>query len=193
MSFKKTLSIFLLLFIVIACIIYTKIYLLELETHPYFVILKEDNIEVRNYPPRIVAKVSIQGERYEALQEGFKTLFKFINENNISMSTPVIHYKDGDTWVTEFIMPKIYTLKTLPTPKNPEIKIETTQSIELAAIIFSGRNTDENLQKHLDILDEFIQTHQYISQNTAYYAFYNGPWMLPILRHNEILVEIKER
>ena len=192
MSIRRTFSVFFILFILFIAIVGTKIYMHEIETHEYFLILKEDNIEIREYPPRVVAMTAIEGDRYDALQSGFRILFDYIDANDISMTTPVIQYKDGNQWITEFIMPKKYDLNSLPKPDNKDILLKESHSKELAVIIFSGKNTDENLQKNLDILDEYIQSHNLISQNTAYYAFYNAPWIPPILRHNEVLVEVKK-
>jgi hypothetical protein len=53
--------------------------------HPrYQVKNKEGNIEVRVYPPLVVADVSTQGDREEAINEGFRILAKFIFGENKS-------------------------------------------------------------------------------------------------------------
>ncbi len=192
MSVKKPL-IFIFVAIILGILaIGVKIYMHDFETHPYQLLLKEDDIEIRNYPPRIVAKTMLSGERSETLNAGFQILFNFISENDIPMTTPVLHFKENEQWVVEFMMPKNYDLKTTPKPLTSEITIEKTRAKEMAVIRFTGTNTDENLQTHLDQLDEFIDTHHLISQNVAYYAFFDPPWIPPLFRQNEILIEIRK-
>jgi hypothetical protein len=58
------------------------------------------------------------------------------------------------------------------------------------AIRFSGMSGKENLQKHENELNSFISNHKLEPLSNSTYAFFNPPWTLPLLRRNEVMVEI---
>ena len=56
--------------------------------------MSEKNIEIRNYPPVIVAETEVAGERDKAISGGFRTIAGYIFGNNLSsqkvaMTAPV--------------------------------------------------------------------------------------------------------
>lgn len=165
----------------------------------------EDKIEVRTYAPQIVAKVTVEGARSEAIGKGFRLLADFIFGNNISnqdismtapvqqqaseeiaMTAPVQQTNEGGSWAVEFIMPSAYTMDTLPKPSDDRIEIIERGEQHTLTIRFSGRNSDENVATYKKILDQFILDNKVPVISPAIYAFYNPPWTLPFLRRNEI-------
>jgi effector-binding domain-containing protein len=176
----------------------------------YTIIKAEGSIQIRNYPELLVAEVSVQGERYVAINNGFRILADFIFGNNagntkiamtapviqqgakIAMTAPVIQQQAGDGWVVRFVMPDTYTKDTLPKPNNADIAIITVPATEYAAVTFSGRNTDSNIQDHLQILLNYINTHHLKAIGNPIMAFYNPPWIMPFLRRNEIMLELRK-
>lgn len=175
----------------------------------YTVIKSSGNIEIRKYPALLAAEVTMQGERYQAINNGFRVLADFIFGNNskntkiamtapviqqgtkIAMTAPVIQQQAGDGWLVRFVMPDTYTKDTLPTPNNKEVMIITVPATEYIVIRFSGRNTDRNIQDHLALLLKYAQDNHLTTIGTPVMAFYNPPWILPFLRRNEILIELK--
>ncbi len=66
----------------------------DVEQPDYKVVTSEENIEIRDYPPMILAEVEVSGERKQAISEGFKILADYIFGNNIlnkkmEMTAPV--------------------------------------------------------------------------------------------------------
>ncbi|MDW3094667.1 MAG: heme-binding protein [Gammaproteobacteria bacterium] len=178
--------------------------------HPkYQVLSSEGKIEIRIYNPMIVAEVTVQGERKEAISEGFRFLADYIFGNNIknssiSMTAPVMQQQNqkiamtapvsqlaaDDGWIVNFVMPAEYSLDTLPKPNNNKVVIKEIPSKEFAVIQFSGMNTNNNISSHEEKLKSYVVNKELIILSDPVYAFYNPPWTLPLLRRNEVLIEI---
>jgi hypothetical protein len=164
---------------------------------PHYQILKNDGtIQIRQYPSLIVAQVEVSGERYSAIKNGFRILADYIfGKNSISqkiqMTAPVLQKKINQGWIVGFIMPDSFTLETLPKPINTAISLIKLPSTKYVVIRFSGMNSKKNLEMHLLQLQEYISTNHLNNVGEPTYAFYNPPWILPFLRRNEIMIELK--
>ena len=182
----------------------------QVEQPKYQVLESQGNIEIRDYAPMIVAEVTVRGERMKALNQGFRLIADYIFGNNlaskkvpmtapvtqeagekIAMTAPVTQDGSGDTWKVRFVMPEAYTLDTLPTPKNPEVRLVTAPAKRVVVIRFSGFNTDKNIRTHCETLLKYIADHGLSVAGPPTTAFYNPPWTLPFLRRNEIMVELR--
>jgi hypothetical protein len=157
----------------------------------------------------IVAEVDVQGPRMKALNQGFRLIAAYIFGQNLSsasvpmtapvtqqsgqpipMTAPVTQSADGPTWKVRFIMPRRYTLETLPKPRNPQVRLIPIPARKIAAIRFSGFNTDQNLSAHRDQLLRYLHDHHLTVLGPPDTAFYNPPWTLPFLRRNEIMFDL---
>lgn len=180
----------------------------DVKTPQYTLNEKQENIEVRTYPPLLIAEVTVQGTRREAINQGFRVLAKYIFGENIKMTAPVIQQESetikmtapviqktisDNEWQIRFIMPSKYTIETLPRPKDARIKIYLQPSQKVVAIRFSGRMTKRNLKHNLEILQKYIQQNNLTTEGDAIYAFYNPPFTLPFMRRNEIMFELSGR
>ena len=111
-----------------------------------------------------IAKVEVQGERSIAINNGFRLLANYIFGNNqkkqkIPMTAPVIQQNQpasSSQWIVRFVMPEELTLEQLPKSNNPAIKLTKLATNQYILIVFSGSNTDKNLQEHLQILLAYI-------------------------------------
>ena len=183
----------------------------NVEVPAYKILKKEQNIEIRQYPPLIIAEVKTAGSRQDSISDGFRILANFIFGNNegekqlsmngpitqqegikIAMTAPVQQEKTDAEWATSFIMPSKFSIDTIPNPINDRIKIIQIPSKRYAVVTFSGRSTEENLTKHMNELEKYINGSNYSKAGNAKYAFYNPPWTLPFLRRNEIQFELTE-
>jgi effector-binding domain-containing protein len=177
---------------------------------PRYQILKSDgNIQIRQYPEMVVAQVEVPGERDAAINAGFRILADYIFGKNsashkidmtvpvtqksikIPMTAPVLQEMKNEQWVVRFIMPDSFTLQTLPQPDNKSISLINIPSKKYAVIRFSGMNSKSNLDTHQKILQNYISTNHLTTIGELTYAFYNPPWILPFLRRNEIMIEVK--
>ena len=183
----------------------------DVETPRYKVITAENNIEVRKYAPMIVAEVQMNGGRKDAIGDGFRLLADYIFGNNIAqkdiamtapvqqqesakiaMTAPVQQQSTGDDWQISFVMPSEYTMETLPKPVNERVKIKEIPAKTFAVITFSGTNSDKNVKDHENQLMTYVVANALSVIDTPKYAFYNPPWTLPLMRRNEVMIEIQK-
>ena len=183
----------------------------NVEVPAYKIVKKEQNIEIRQCPPLIIAEVKTAGSRQDSIGDGFRILADFIFGNNegekqlsmngpitqqqgikIAMTAPVQQEKTDTEWAISFIMPSKFSIDTIPNPINDRIKIIQIPSKRYAVITFSGRSTEANLAKHTNKLEIYMNESSYSKVGNAKYAFYNPPWTLPFLRRNEVQFEILE-
>ena len=166
-------------------------------------------IEIRDYAPMIVAEVSVTGDREKAISDGFRLIADYIFGNNISsqevamtapviqqpsekiaMTAPVIQQGDEGLWVVRFVMPSAYTMQTLPKPNNSEVTLKQIAGKRFAVIRFSGLARAKSLEAHTKELEAFILENNLQTVEKPTYAFFNPPWTLPLLRRNEVMIEI---
>ena len=62
--------------------------------------------------------------------------------------------------------------------------------VALPVIHFAGMAGEESLKRYNKELDDFLSAKRFTPLSPPTYAFYNPPWTLPLLRRNEVLVEI---
>lgn len=168
-------------------------------------------LEVRQYPALIAAEVSVSGDRETAVRAGFRLLAGYIFGGNvasqsiamtapvvqaptkgqsIAMTAPVMQSGDGKDWTVRFIMPKAYTMQTLPKPKNPEVKLVPLKPASFAAIRFSGMAREPDIQRKTKELEDYMSARNLKAAGPAALARYDPPWTLSMMRRNEILIPI---
>lgn len=196
----------------------------NVEKPQYQLISEHGNIQIREYNPSIVAEVQVQGEREEAISQGFRLLADYIFGNNkveqdiamtapvtqqsgqkiamtapvtqrssqkIEMTAPVKQQGSDNAWKVNFTMPSKYSMNTLPKPNNEKVTLHQVSSKKYIVIKFSGMGSNKNLALHEKELQEYISKNKIQTLSEPIYAFYNPPWTLAFLRHNEIMIEIK--
>ena len=183
----------------------------NVEKPDYKVIQSEQNIEIRQYGPMIIAEVEVDGKREDAIGDGFRLLADYIFGNNtvqqvismtapvqqkenqkIAMTAPVQQQSMGKSWRMSFVMPSKYRLDSLPVPNNNRVRLKEILTKKFVIIEFSGTNSNENVTKHENQLMNYIEANQINIIGSPKYAFYNAPWTLPFLRRNEVMIEIKQ-
>ncbi|MEN9322670.1 MAG: hypothetical protein RL699_450 [Bacteroidota bacterium] len=166
----------------------------QTEQHLYKVIKKFDKFEIRKYDPALFSSVKLNKKGYkESASEGFGILAGYIfgdNETNekIAMTSPVV-MELGDTSKMLFMVPKNYTLKNLPTPKNGNIVFEKQEEKIMAAIRFDGWADDEKIEKYKSILMNEINKEKLNYINKFTFLGYNPPFEV-LNRRNEVVVEL---
>ena len=130
---------------------------------PHTVIWENDDIQIREYAPMILATVSVTGDMRRAGNAGFRPLADYIFGNNqsrdgnenteipmtspvtqtrstkIAMTTPVTQSATGsETWDVSFVMPSQWSMETLPLPNNTDVELVEMPARRLAVIRFSG-------------------------------------------------------
>ncbi len=99
----------------------------------------------------------------------------------------------GTLWRVSFVMPSQYNMETIAKPNNSRITLKEIPAKTFVVIQFSGTSSDKNIAKHEKKLMQYISSNQIKTTGTPKYAFYDSPWTLPIMRRNEIMVEISDQ
>jgi hypothetical protein len=187
----------------------------DVETAPYTLLKSDDlqKIEVRNYASLVLVSTSMSGD---GANSAFRKLFNYIGGENegateitmtapvmmnpnitatkgaeISMTTPVFMNESANNSKMSFVMPKDFTLLTTPKPTHPDVEVSEVIDYKVAAIQFSGTLSDNNVEKHTKILKNWINENGYIAISEPVNAAYNGPFTLPMMRTNEVLIELQ--
>ena len=205
MSILKFFSLFLIFF---------TLQLMATEEPEFSLIYKENNFEIREYAPRIIAQVKKTGDFGEASGTGFRSLADFIFGNNtidnesekismtapviteptsekIPMTTPILAEEKNNQWLISFVMPKEYSLKTIPKPNNSEVKLMTLPKEKFAVIVFSGLVRESSYNEKIILLNNFIKKQKLETSGSVQIARYNPPWTLPFFRRNELMIKIR--
>lgn len=176
---------------------------------------KDGDVEIRLYDPMVMAEVVTTGERYDAINAGFRILAGYIfggNEGNrklamtapvtqqspsdngekLAMTAPVVQQKSAndDEWKVGFVMPAGYSLENLPIPNDKQIKFVEIPAQQKVVIRFTGFNTDGNIKEHHDKLVNWMSQNNIKPLHQPVYAFYNPPWTPFFLKRNEIMYDI---
>jgi hypothetical protein len=181
----------------------------------YQTLQQTDDYEIRRYEPYRVAEVEVQGDFEDVGSEAFRILAGYIfgdnqGEAKIAMTAPVSQrpaetsagtrlemtapvtqrpkVADSNTYVISFAMPESFTLDTLPQPNNPRIRLREEPAGRVAARRYSGSWSEARYREEERLLLDALQRDGLQPRGVPIYARYNGPFSLPMLRRNEILV-----
>ena len=199
-------KIFTILFALLAFFYFGFIYIFDykIESPDYEVINKlSSNIELRQYGEYYQAYVS-----YDELSESqaFITLFNFISgensvQNNLEMTAPVkldmtapvkldmtAPVKMDNFQGMAFVMPSDFNPNI--TPNNSKVRVLKVEAKKYAVIRFSGLMRSKNLDKYYTKLKDALSEEGIEFKDSLIYAGYNGPYVLPFMRRNEIWLEI---
>ncbi len=181
----------------------------RVEQPDYKVEKQDGSIEIRSYGPMIAAEAVVEGERKSAINEGFGLIAGYIFGKNepqakiamtapveqqksqkIAMTAPVTQQGQANSWTVRFIMPKSWTMQTLPAPSDPRVKLEPLPPRRFLVVTFSGLAREDAIKSRTAELREYAASHKLATTGEPVLAFYNPPWTLPMLRRNEIMLEL---
>lgn len=186
------------------------------EIAPYDVIENTDQarIEVRNYPHMILVSTRMDGDNRNG---AFRRLFQYISGDNvaaleiamtapvfmdqdqnqngveISMTAPVFMDAEGLAPLMSFVMPAEFTLQNTPVPTSEAVKVHEIKDYQVAVITFNGRLSNSNIEKHRNMLEQWIVDRGYVITGGAKSAGYDAPFTLAPLRRNEVLIPVAKR
>jgi len=174
----------------------------------------ESGVEIRRYGATVIAETVIDAGTYgDAGNEGFRRLAGYIFGGNqgeqkiamtapvamaadagqkIAMTAPVVAERDPGGWRIAFFMPSEFTLETLPKPLDPRVTLRVVPGRQVAALRFAGRGTGEQFAEHTIELTQALAGAGIATVGAAWTARYNAPWVLPLLRRNEAMIEVTD-
>jgi len=185
---------------------------MAIEKSKYTVVEKEDDFEIRQYDPQIVAETFVEGDLEEVGNEGFRRLYAYISGENtkkqsismtapvsqetgsekIAMTAPVKQEKKDNQWRITFLMPSEYTLETLPKPDDRRVKLAQEPGRLMAAVKYSGTWSEEGYEENKALLEDYIQKRGLVKAGEPVWARYDPPFMPWFLRRNEVLIPIEK-
>lgn len=183
---------------------------MALEKPKYKLLKKEGRFEIREYDPYLTSRITVNARDYnEAANRGFRPLANYIFGENISkdkiamtapvttqprsekiaMTAPVTVSGDGE-YTVEFVIPRKYTVDTLPEPLDDQVSFHQHPPRTMAVVRFSGRFNQPNFEKHIRMLREWIQKEGLKEKAEPTIAGYDPPFTPWFLKHNEVLIEV---
>lgn len=164
----------------------------------YEVLQKRGDLEVRQYPPYLVAETEVGGDLEVAGTTAFRVLAGYIFGKNrssqqLAMTAPVAQVPTSSgTWAVQFMMPSTSSLATLPEPLDPAVHLREMPARKMAALRYSGTWSSRNYEKHLVQLRSAVNALGLHTRGEAVWARYEPPWKPWFLRTNEILLELAD-
>jgi hypothetical protein len=179
---------------------------------PQYQLLSErGDVQIRQYPPLLIAETVIDADYAQAGNIGFNRLAGYIFGGNqqkqqmamtapvfrenageqIAMTAPVLQQAVGNKWTMAFVMPAGYSLETLPTPIDPQVTIKVLPAKKVAVLRYSGSLNLEKINEKSQLLLAWIEQQQLTPLTAPRSAAYDPPWTLPALRRNEIHIDIE--
>jgi hypothetical protein len=182
------------------------------EEPKYQVVGQVGSVEIRQYAPRLAARVTVPGDEIAARSAGFRKLAGFIFGGNtaktsISMTAPVAQSSakiamtapvaqtpgPGGAWTIMFYMPAGYTAATLPKPNDPAISIVEVPGETDAVLRFSGIPGAKPVAQAKQVLLATLAGSAWVPAGDVFEWFYDPPWTLPFARRNEVGVAVMRR
>lgn len=165
------------------------------EQQKYKVVKKFPDFEIRDYEPCNIAEVSVGGSMNQAGSYGFRPLFNYISQNNISMTAPVIQIPvKNDQWKISFVMPSGSDITSLPISKNSEVEVKQVPQGYYACLKFSGNYSEVKLKKNLETLRSALAREsikEIGDKNNWRSARFDPPFKPSFLKRNEIQIPVK--
>ncbi|HTL35840.1 MAG TPA: heme-binding protein [Kofleriaceae bacterium] len=155
------------------------------------------DLEIRRYAPRVEAHVRVTAVDFEeALQRGFRTLFRYLDRGNASgeklaMTTPVINHPRATTHTIAFVMPPGRSRDSLPEPENQDVRLVEQPVRRFAVVCYSGRYTNENFQEAQATLRDLVMDAGLEPSGEPIFAGFDPPTTLPVLRRSEVWIELQ--
>jgi SOUL heme-binding protein len=194
-------------------IFWTLFVIRDIEEPSYIVIEKRDGYEIREYASYIVAEVEVAWDMREAISSGFWQLAGYIfggntTKSSIAMTAPVMDtikisetiamtapvmdtFSNWGKHIIAFTMPSRYTLENLPKPDNANIRFRFVEKTKRAVLRYTWYATETRVDAKKKSLTELITHDGYSIKWDIVSAQYNPPLSFPLLRRNEVMIDIQ--
>jgi len=116
----------------------------------------------------------------------------------IAMTAPVtlepqqdaVNMQTAKQWMVKFVMPSQYTLASIPKPKNKAVSLKEISSTYFVVLKYSGFNTQSKVQAKSLEASDWTRKKNLKILGAPQLSRYDPPWTLPMLRRNEIMIEV---
>ena len=168
----------------------------DIEEPRYTLVVEIGKVEIRQYEPVVQAVTVMASDRESS--SGFRRLAGFIFGGNntgesIAMTAPVQETLSAENPEMAFTMPSSYSLNSLPTPRDAQVKLVSVPQRTVATIAFSGWATQGKIRRNTEALMTALASRGIAANGTPMLNQYNPPWTPPFLRRNEVMIEVALR
>jgi len=162
----------------------------QTEMQSYQVVRSFSEVEIRFYPPVMMAKHTANNEG-----SGFGKLFNYISGNNskqtkIAMTTPVHMEKSKEVNSMAFVLPKHFNQDNTPLPNEDSLTVFEDQGGYFAAIRYSGYTSTVKEKEYTSVLKNLLEKEKITPSGLPKILVYDSPYKF-INRRNEILIPIE--
>jgi hypothetical protein len=162
------------------------------ETPDYKVVRADGKIEIRDYPPLVIATTTMAAD---GMNGGFGELFRFITGGNegdekIAMTSPVLIDTAPERRTMSFIMPRKAAEKGVPKPSGDKVTLGKVDPARFAVLRFGGGRTAENESEAITRLTTWLASHQIAPKGDPMFAYYDPPWTPTFMRRNEVMIRV---
>ena len=183
----------------------------RVEQAQYSVITRAGDYEIRAYPSHIEAQTTVTGSNEQSMSAGFRIIAGYIFGGNakrqgiamtapvrqeaaanetISMTAPVTMQSAGVTQTVSFVMPKSYSLDTLPVPNDARVKLVEVPAKKMAVLRFSWYRSTARIAAMNTTLLAALARDGVTAVGMPSYAGYNAPWTPLWMNRHEVMVEV---
>ena len=171
----------------------------------------DDNVELRQYAPYVVAEVVLDATADEAGNQAFPILAGYIFGKNkgekkfsmtapvtqtavpvkMEMTAPVTQSAVAGGMRVQFVLPKGVTLASAPEPLDPRVQLRQVPASQWITIRYSGTWSQANYDEHLALLKAAADRAGVATQGEPVLARYNAPFTPWFMRRNEIWMAVR--
>jgi hypothetical protein len=162
------------------------------ESAPNRVISRDGNFELRDYPSLKIVETAMDGDSGTS----FQRLFRYISGANadgekIPMTTPVFMAGEELSRSMSFVMPA--SMKSVPGPKDPDLRVTTMPAGRFAVFGFSGSRSAEAESKALAQLEAWMKKSGLVANGEPLFGYFDPPWTPSFLRRNEVMLRMDDQ
>ena len=183
------------------------------------VLFDDGKFEVRQYEDALVARTVTTGDLGEAGSAAFRRLGGYLfgktvtrdsvamttpvfqeevetsdepESESIAMTTPVFQEEPAEgTWVQTFVLPREYTMETLPVPTDPNVELAVLPGLKVAVVRYSGLRSTRSIEEQTERLRAWMAERDLVATDAPRSAAYDPPWTIPFFRRNEVQIPIE--
>jgi len=166
------------------------------EEQAYTVVQRYDELEIRHYPPAMMASVDVTDSTYRSASgTGFRRLAGYIFGDNeagekIAMTAPVHMGMEEGGMRMSFVLPAERALEPLPDPTDRGVQLHLADEEFVAVLRFSGFMRDAGMSDMKAKLLIELERNGLLAIGPVRFLGYDPPWQL-IGRRNEVVVPVR--
>ncbi len=148
-------------------------------------------LELRAYAPHVIARAHTMVPDWDQAQEQlFQRLAHYIFSHELAMTGPVEMSAEGQGHTMAFVMPPGRSVLSLPRPDDGHVRLLEVPARRIAVLPYRGRYNAEAVEEHERELLRLVADAGLSAKGRPMFAGFDPPSTLPLVRRNEIWVEI---